>query len=157
MIVKTKKYELDKELFIKLAFKNILRKQWWVGLIYLAIISGTIFIPSWWWTIGASIALLLYCLFWLVQFAGVTQHEQGKMLFDKLSYEIDSRQILIKVNPKQGMPMKWDMVKKAQLTKDGFAIWLSPVQLIYWPNKIFSSEAQVKFVENILRRKELIK
>ncbi|MCG8473947.1 MAG: YcxB family protein [Cytophagales bacterium] len=157
MLVQTKKYELSKELYIKKAFKNILRKQWWVLLIYAVLNCGTFFAPSWWWFSGATIALVLYMLFWLIQFAGITQHEQGKMLFEKLAYEITSQQILIKVNTKQGMPIRWDQVKKAGKDKDGFYLWLSPVQLIHWPFKSFKSEAQIKFVETLLRRKNFIK
>ena len=57
------------------------------------------FIPgadSIWWFIGAFIGLGLYLLFWWIQFYGVTQLEQGKLLFEKFSYEITSQQILMK-------------------------------------------------------------
>src|SRR5690606_9595549 len=102
MIVKTKKYKLETGTYIKLALKNILKEQWCVFLIAIAIMCGYFIIPSHWWITGALIALTLYVLFWLIQFAGVTQVEQNKILFEKLSYEIDSRQVMIKVNTKQG-------------------------------------------------------
>jgi membrane protein YdbS with pleckstrin-like domain len=95
MIVKTKKYALDKKAYRRAGMRNILGEQWWVGLIVLAISSMAFVLPSNWWWIGALIAFSLYLLFWLIQFAGGTQLEQSKMLFEKLSYEIDSRQILI--------------------------------------------------------------
>lgn len=157
MIVKTKKYQLETGTYIKLAMMNILREQWWVGLIALAIISLTFIIPTWWFFIGTVIAFILYLLFWLIQFAGVTQLEQNKILFQKLSYEIDSRQILIKVNPKQGMPMTWDNIKKAKIRKDYFLFIVSKAQLIYLPFKIFNTENERKFVETIIRRKGYIK
>ncbi|BDD07708.1 hypothetical protein FUAX_01400 [Fulvitalea axinellae] len=157
MIVKTKKYALDKETFIKLGMVRTMKKQWWVALIYVALNLPAIFLPSWWWFIGSTILLVLYVLFWLIQFAGITQHEQGKMLFEKLSYEIDSRQVLIKLNTKQGMPMTWDQIKNASVEKNAFALWLSPVQLIYLPFKIFNSEAQIKFLEALLKRKGYLK
>ncbi len=157
MIVKTKKYQLETGTYIKLAMMNILREQWWVGLIALAIISLTFIIPTWWFLIGTVIAFILYLLFWLIQFAGVTQLEQNKVLFQKLSYEIDSRQILIKVNPKQGMPMIWDNIKKAKIRKDYFLFIVSKAQLIHLPFRIFNTENERKFVETIIRRKGYIK
>lgn len=157
MIVKTKKYQLSTGKYIKLGLINILRSQWWVILIALAIASMTFVIPSNWWWIGAIIALVLYVLFWLIQFAGITQLEQNKILFERLNYEISSQQILIKLNPKQGMPMKWENIKKAYAGKDFFLLVISKAQFIYLPHRIFNSENERKFMETILRRKNYIK
>jgi len=157
MIVKTKKYQLATGKYIKLGLINILRSQWWVILIALAIASMTFVIPSNWWWIGALIALVLYGLFWLIQFAGITQLEQNKILFERLNYEISSQQILIKLNPKQGMPMKWENIKKAYSGKDFFLLVISKAQFIYLPHRIFNSENERKFMETILRRKNYIK
>ena len=157
MIVKTRKYKLPTGTYIKIALKNILREQWWVLLIAIAIASGTLIIPSNWWWIGALIALALYVLFWLIQFAGVTQMEQSKVLFDKLAYEITSQQIMIKLNNKQGMPIKWENVKRASKGKDHFLFVVSKAQLIHLPFKIFNTENEVRFIETILKRKGYIK
>ncbi|UXP33013.1 YcxB family protein [Reichenbachiella agarivorans] len=157
MIVKTKKYQLANGTFIKLAFGNLLKDQWWVFLIYLAICGGYLWIPNLWWIIGASIALVLYGLFWLIQFAGISQIEQGKFMFQKLSYEITSQQILIKLNSKQGMPLKWESIKRAVVTKDHFLLVMSKAQMIHLPYKIFNSQNEIKFVETILKRKALVK
>ncbi|WPP49232.1 YcxB family protein [Catalinimonas niigatensis] len=157
MIVKTKKYKLETGTYIKLAMLNIVKEQWWVLLIAIAIACGAFFIWSWWWIIGAAIALTLYILFWLIQFAGVTQLEQNKILFERLSYEINSQQVLIKVNPKQGMPLKWEMIKKAQIGKDYFLLIVSKAQMVHLPFRIFNTENEKKFVETILKRKGYIK
>lgn len=157
MIVKTKKYKLENKTYIKLSLLSILKEQWWVGLIYLAINAGALIWPSWWWFGGATTALVFYVLFWVIQFVGVTQLEQNKMLFEKLSYEIDSRQVLIKLNSKQGMPINWDMIKKVNVTKDAFMLVMSKAQFIHLPFKIFATDNEKKFVETILRRKSLIK
>lgn len=156
MIVKTKKYKLETGTYIKIGLKNILKEQWWVILIALAIASGYFFIASWWWISMAILAYVLYLLFWVIQFAGIPQMEQNKVMFEKLSYEIDSRQILMKVNPKQGMPIKWDMIKKAQITKDAFVFIMSKAQFIHLPFKIFNTENEKKFLETILKRKGYI-
>lgn len=157
MIVKTKKYKLDTNTYIKIALGGVLKQQWWVVLIVLAISSMAFIIPSHWWITGALIAYVLYLLFWLIQFAGVTQLDQTKMLFEKLGYEITSQQILIKLNTKQGMPVKWDQVKRAKVTKNGIALFMSKVQIIYWPFKVFNTDHERKFLETILKRKNLIK
>ena len=157
MIVRTKKYQLQTGTYIKAALKAVLKQQWWVFGIYIAICAGYFWIPNWWWVIGATIALALYFLFWLIQFAGVTQLEQGKFMFHKLSYEISSQQILLKLNPKQGMPMKWDQIKRAQKGKDHFVLFASKAQLLYFPFKIFNNENEIRFVETVLKRKGYIK
>jgi hypothetical protein len=153
MIVKTKKYKLDTTQYIKMALTRVLKEQWWVILIAVAIAAGYFWIPSWWWISMAVLAYLLYVLFWLIQFAGVTQMEQNKVMFEKLSYEIDSRQILIKLNVKQGMPVNWSMIKNVELHKDAFLMIMSKAQFIYLPFKIFNSENDVKFLETIIKRK----
>ena len=157
MIVRTKKYQLATGKYIGLALVGVLKQQWWVFLIYFAICSGFFIIPNAWWIIGASIALILYLLFWLVQFAGVTQLEQSKFLFNKLNYELSSQQILVKLNAKQGMPMKWDQIKRASAKKEAFLLCVSKAQLIYLPHRIFNSDNEIKFFETILKRKGYLK
>ncbi|MAJ51706.1 MAG: hypothetical protein CMB82_08855 [Flammeovirgaceae bacterium] len=157
MIVRTKKYQLATGKYVGLALTGVLKQQWWVFLIYFVICSGFFFIPNAWWIIGASIVLVLYLLFWLVQFAGVTQLEQSKFLFNKLSYELSSQQILVKLNAKQGMPMKWDQIKRGSSKKEAFILFVSKAQLIYLPHRIFNSDNEVKFFETILKRKGYIK
>lgn len=157
MIVKTKNYRLEKKDYIRLAMRNILKQQWWVGLIVIAICMGYVWIPSMWWFIGALIGTALYLLFWWIQFYGVTQLEQGKMLFERLSYEINSQQVLIKLNAREGMPMKWDQIKRAIIGKDHFLLMVNKAQIIYLPFKIFNSENERKFVTSILKTKGFIK
>ncbi|GAB2619948.1 YcxB family protein [Belliella aquatica] len=153
MIVKTKKYKLESGTYIKMGLVNVLKEQWWVILIAVAIACGYFWISSWWWISMAILAYLLYLLFWVIQFAGVTQMEQNKVMFEKMAYEIDSRQILMKLNTKQGMPINWNMIKKVETTKDAFVLTMSKAQFIHLPYKIFNSENDKKFVETILRRK----
>lgn len=157
MIIRTKKYKLPTGTFIKMGMTNVLKEQWWVNLIVIALCSGYFIIPNNWWFYGTLIAYILYLLFWLIQFAGVTQLEQSKFLFEKLGYEITSQQILIKLNTKQGMPIKWQQIKRAKMGKSYFVMMLSKVQMIYLPFKVFNSENERKFLETILKRKNFIK
>src|SRR5882762_11381408 len=153
MIVKTKNYRLEKKTYIRLAFKSVLRQQWWAGLIVVAICLGYLWIPTWWWFFGAFFGASLFLLFWWIQFYGVTQLEQGKMLFERYSYEISSQQILMKINAREGMPMKWDQIKRARIGKDYFVLFINKAQLIYLPFKIFNSDNERKFMTSILKTK----
>ena len=158
MVVKTKNYRLEKKTYINLAFKSIMIRQGWIaGLIALSICLLYLWIPSIWWIIGAVVAFGLYMLFWYIQFYGVTQLEQGKMLFEKFSYEINSQQILMKLNAREGMPLKWDQIQRANVGKDYFVLFVNKAQLIYWPFKIFNTDNERKFFESILKTKGLEK
>ncbi|HEY8513733.1 MAG TPA: YcxB family protein [Cyclobacteriaceae bacterium] len=154
MIVRTKNYKLDTKTYTRIAFRNIMKKQGWIAaLCALALCIPAIWIPSVWWFIGAIIAFLLYMLFWWIQFYGVTQLEQGKVLFQKYSYEISSQQILMKVSPREGMPLKWDQIKSAYIDKDAFVLFVNKAQIIHLPFRIFNTENERKFVASILRNK----
>jgi hypothetical protein len=157
MIVRTKNYRLEKKTYIRLALVSVLKQQWWVSLIVLAICAGYFVLPSIWWFIGALTGAGLYLLFWWVQFYGVTQLDQGKMLFERFSYEITSQQILMKLNAREGMPMKWDQIKSAKIGKDYFLLIINKAQLVHLPFKIFNTDNERKFVLSILRNKGLTK
>ena len=139
MIVRTKKFQMGKGQYIRKGFFNLLSEQWWVIFIYLLLCSMNFYIPSIWWIVGSSTALILYVLFWLIQFFGVTQVEQSSYMFERLSYEISSNQIMMKINNKQGMPIKWDTVKKVKIQKDCFLFKLNIVQFIIFPYKVFNN------------------
>ena len=156
MIVRTKKYKLPTKKYIGVAYKAVLKQQWWVWLIYIGICAGYFWIPNNWWIIGPSIAMVLYMLFWLIQFAGVTQLDQGKFMFEKLSYEISSQQVMLKVSANQGMPIKWEQIKRAKSGKGEFVLFLSKAQLIYLPHKIFNNKNEISFIETVLKRKGYI-
>jgi hypothetical protein len=127
-----------------------------VGIIILNVILNLTVYPNIWIYFMAPLAIILYLLFWAIQFTGVTQLEQNKVLFQKLLYEIDGRQILMKMNSKEGMQMKWEMIKKAYKEKDHFLLVISKAQFIHLPFSIFNSENDLKFTESLLRRKNLI-
>lgn len=156
MLVRTRNYRMEKKDYIRIAFRNVLRQQWWVGLIVIAICLPFIWIQSIWWFIAAALGAGLYLLFWWLQFYGVTQLDQGKMLFERYTYEITSQQILMKLNAREGMPIKWDQIKRAQVRKEAFILFINKAQLIYLPFKIFNTENEKKFVQSILRTKGLM-
>lgn len=160
MIAKTKNYKLEKKIYIKLALQAVLKKQGWIAAAAAFLLCMGYMIPgaqTIWWFIAAFVGLGLYILFWWIQFYGVTQLEQGKMLFEKFSYEISSQQIVMKINPREGMPMKWDQIKRAEVGKDFFVLYINKAQLIYLPFKIFNTDNERKFVGSVLKNKGLVK
>jgi YcxB-like protein len=157
MNINTKKYQMSKKTFIIMGMKNVFKEQWWVVLIALGISALTFIYPDTiWFYIIAGTGLLLYGLFWLIQFTGLTQMDQAKLLFERMSYEINSRQILMKLSTKQGMPIKWDQIKKAKRGKNSFTLVINKAQMIHLPHRVFNSPRDIKLMETILSRKGLI-
>ena len=157
MLIKTKKYQLDKKKYVNIAMNGALKTSWWFLLIPVAILIASPFLPGMYWFIALGVIVFGgYFLFWWIQFTGLTQMEQGEMMFNKYTYEISSQQILMKVSAKQGMPIKWDQIKNAIVAKDGFILYLSKAQLFYFPFKIFNNDNEIKFLKSILERKKLV-
>jgi len=157
MTIKTKKYQLKKKDYILMALLQVLRKMWWYGFGPLAFVVLGFFVPYGGWYIGTGLVVaVLFILFWVIQFVGVTQMEQNKVMFEKLTYEIDSRFILVKLNSKQGMQMNWDMIQSAEKSKNSFLLIVNKAQFLYFPFSIFNSENDQKFLEALLRRKNLL-
>lgn len=161
--IRTKRYALNTKKYISLAMRHFIKSQLKWALIPLAllvinaIISLTGLYPNIWIYITILVGVILYLLFWVIQFTGITQLEQYKPMFEKYIYEIDPRQILMKINQKEGGVMKWDMIKEAYKDKDAYVLVLSRGQFIYLPYSIFNSEHDQKLFDRILKQKELIK
>ena len=157
MLIKTKKYKLDPKLYRTMAMKNVMIDLWWVFLIPIAIALVSIFTGGVLWFLGGALLLTaLYIAFWYIQFTGISNLEQYKMLFEKLSYEITSKSIMIKLNPKQGMPVNWENIKKVESKEDEFLFTLSRAQFIHLPHKVFNNNNEIQFLNSILKRKGYI-
>jgi hypothetical protein len=63
----------------------------------------------------------------------------------------------MKINPREGMPLKWDQFKKAFIEKDAFVLFVNKAQIIYLPFRIFNTENERKFLTSILKNKGLLK
>jgi len=156
---KTKKYQVPVNTYVKIGLLNIVKEWWWAFLVPLVLIAAGIAIGGGWaWGLGitAFVLTLLYLLFWAAQFYGLSQVQQGKTLFEKLSYEFEQKQIKIMKSQKEGMMMPWDSIKKAQMNKDAIVLKLSIVQFIHLPYSIFQTENDLKFTERLLRQKGLL-
>ena len=164
MKITTKKYQLDSKDYVGLGMNNILTiHPWkWVSGIPAVISLIGLFLPGAPWWIGSSIVLyLLYILFWYIQFAGMAQSEQGKMLFEKVSYEITSQQLLVKINTKQGYPINWKQITHIKARPDYYALFVEgkkniSIHIIYLPVSIFNSPNEIRFFESVLKTKGFI-
>jgi len=158
MIIKTKKFQLSKNQYIKFAMLNIAKEWWWAWLVPVAVMLIPIFYKD---TLGWSIfiallLIVLYLAFWFIQFAAVTQLEQSKLLFDRLRYEIDSRNIRVFKMDKEGFVIEWNKIQRVEKKKDGYLFVLSKAQFLYFPFNVFQGEQSVKLLETILKRKNLL-
>lgn len=162
MLIKTKKYELSPKTYRRLGIQYIFKKQWWLpaaifaGVIVLNILINVLGYRNLWIYFLALIGAWGWYLFWWIQYTGIPQMPQNKVMFEKFTYEITSQQILIKKNATEGMVIKWEMIKEVTKTKDAFVFILSKAQFLHFPFKIFNSENEIKFLEAILQRKNLL-
>ena len=181
MIVKTKKYALDQKTYINIALRQWLKDNWkWafvpVGLLLLNLILYVTGAYVYYWpAIVILLLTILYVLFWAVQITGIAQMEQSKALFQKYIYEIDSRQILMRINVKEGGILKWSQISSVTKDKDAYILFLdnaeamnnvkanwiarfvtkglAKAQFLYLPYSIFTSDHDLKFTDAVLRRK----
>lgn len=184
MIVKTKKYALDQKTYINIALRQWVKDNWkWafvpLGLIFLnVVLSLTGVYPNYWIYIVVVLLTILYVLFWAVQITGIAQMEQSKALFQKYIYEIDSRQILMRINAKEGGILKWAQIDSVIKDKNAYILFLdnaeamanvkanwlaktvtkglAKAQFLYLPYSIFNSDNDLRFTEALLRRKGLL-
>jgi YcxB-like protein len=162
MIVKTKKFGLDKKLYVKKAFgmqfKNI--RIWLLIPIGVAILGVALHFTgtykNWWILVTAIIGAALFILFWYAQFYAAANMDQNKQMFDKFSYEIDSSKIMVKINAKEGGLIKWDTITSAEQDDKGFFLHIARGQFLHFANNVFNSEHDFKLFESILKRKNLI-
>ncbi|GAB3030337.1 YcxB family protein [Spirosoma pulveris] len=184
MIVKTKKYALDQKTYINIALRQWVKDNWKWGFVPLALIllnvvlSLTNIYPNYWIYIVVVLLTILYVLFWAVQITGIAQMEQSKALFQKYIYEIDSRQILMRINVKEGGILKWSQINGVFKDKDAYILFLdnaeamsnvkaswiaktvtkglAKAQFLYLPYNIFTSENDLRFMDALLKRKGLL-
>ncbi|MCC5945448.1 MAG: YcxB family protein [Bernardetiaceae bacterium] len=158
MRISTKKYKLDNEFYLKTSFASVATEWWWAWLIPILIFMIFSGFGLWGWGLFTALLLTaLYILFWIIQFAGLSRHEKTKMFFEPYTYEIDGKQIMMKVDSKRGMPLKWDQIAYAKIVKTGYLLYFNRFQFIYLPYRIFTSESQKQFLETLLKRKKKIR
>ncbi|MEY4987343.1 MAG: hypothetical protein RL567_1122 [Bacteroidota bacterium] len=162
LAIKTKKYGLEKNKYIAMCMRQLFANQWKWAFLPLALVGLNVFLnlsgtyKNYWIYIFLAIGVLGYVLFWLIQFTGITQLAQYKQLFDKYRYEIDSRQIFMKISDKEGGMIKWDMILSAYKDKEAYVLEMGKYQFIYLPLAIFNNDNDRKLMDKIMRDKGLI-
>jgi hypothetical protein len=162
LAIKTKKYGLEKNKYIAMCMRQLLANQWKWAFVPLALVGLNVFLnlsgtyKNYWIYIFLAIGVIGYILFWLIQFTGITQLAQYKQLFDKYRYEIDSRQIFMKISDKEGGMIKWDMILSAYKDKEAYVLEMGKYQFIYLPLAIFNNDNDRKLMDKIMRDKGLI-
>lgn len=162
LAIKTKKTSIEKNKYIMLCMRQLFSNQWKYAAIPLLLIIGNIVLnytkvyKNIWIYIFIAIGVVGYLLFWLIQFSGITQLPQYKQLFEKYRYEIDSRQILMKLSEKEGGIIKWDMILRAYKEKDAYVLEMGQYQFIHLPFSAFNNENDKKLMDKIFRDKGYI-
>lgn len=162
MLIKTKKYELTPKTYRRVGIKYIWKKQWWlptsifIGVVLLNLLINALGYKNWWIYTLAPLGGWLWYVFWWIQYTGIPQLPQNKVMFEKYSYEISSQNILMKKTTNEAMVFKWDVIKEAYKSKDAFVLIISKGQFLHLPFKIFNSENEIRFLETILNRKNLL-
>lgn len=157
MIIKTKKYQLSRDTYISVGWSYLLRSKWWILLIALPFLLSYIYFRS----IAFCVVLpvlgeLAYWGYGWFRLYAVTKVRQNELMFSPLIYQISSQELLMQFNSKQAASIPWDQIKQVYRDSSCFMLIISPVQFIYWPYKIFHSVHEIKLVESILRRKQLL-
>ena len=157
MMIRTKKYRLSSSKYIKMGFLNAIYQQWWIwGLLVIG--GATSFYFKYYISGAVTLGLLLlYFVFWWVQFYGVTKVEQNQLMFESLFYEISNQRLVMFLNTKQGMPIDWKQITSAKKKKDHFILFLSLAQFIYLPYNIFRGPQEVQMITVLLKNKRLLR
>ena len=175
--IKTKKTQFSSDAYTKLALAEVWRKDWPYALIPLVLgVLPALFWPSWWW-LGLGVLLaVLFVLFRSAQVTGVAQMEQSKPLFERMNFELDARNLLLRVSPEKAMQLQWDMIGRVRRADDAYLLYLKPgvppagtapwrawlaraldvPVFLHLPLKIFNSDNDRRLFEALLRRKSLL-
>lgn len=178
LAVRTKKYQLEKETYTRMALTQVWKRDWWQAVIPLVVLLlPAAFSFSWWWVGAAVLVTVLYVLLRSAQVTGVTQLEQSKILFQRMSYEFEPRHIAMRSNDKeQPRGMTWDTIERVARDKDAYVLYLKQPDVtdhvagwraglaklmwvpvfLYVPTRIFNSGKDQQLFENLLRRKGLL-
>ena len=177
MAIRTKKTQFSTDDYTKIAMAEVWRKDWPYALIPFVLgLLPALFVHSFWWLLLAVVLTLLFVVLRSAQVQGVTQMEQSKPLFERMAFEIDNRNVLMRVSPEKAMQLTWDMIGRVRRHDSSYLLYLKPgtppAGLAAWrlwvartfdvpvflqlPYKIFNSDNDRKLFEAMLRRKDLL-
>ena len=130
LAIRTKKTQLTTDTYTKMVMGEVWKKDWVYALIPFALgLVPALFVHSWWWIVLAVVLTILFVLFRSAQVTGITQMEQSKPLFERMAFEMDNKQLLLRVGPeKEGkaMQLTWDMIGRVRRDADAYVLYLKP-------------------------------
>ena len=177
LAIRTKKTQLTTDMYTRLVMGEVWKKDWYYALIPFALgLLPALFVHSWWWLALSVVLTVLFVLFRSAQVTGVTQMEQSKPLFERMNFEMDNKQLLLRVGPEKAMQLTWDMIGKARRDADAYLLYLKPGTppadtagwrlwlartfdvpvFLHLPLRVFNSPNDLKLFEALLRRKNLL-
>ncbi len=177
LAIRTKKTQLTTDMYTRLVMGEVWKKDWYYALIPFALgLLPALFVHSWWWLALSVVLTVLFVLFRSAQVTGVTQMEQSKPLFERMNFEMDNKQLLLRVGPEKAMQLTWDMIGRARRDADAYLLYLKPGTppadtagwrvwlartfdvpvFLHLPLRVFNSPNDLKLFEALLRRKSLL-
>ncbi len=177
LAIVTKKTQFDTNAYTRLAMAEVWRKDWVYAFVPFAIgLLPAIVWHSWWWLAVSALLTLAFVLLRSAQVTGVTQMEQSKPLFERMSFEMDQKQLLLRVSKEKAMQLTWDMIGKVRRDGDAYLLYLKPgvppegtapwrlwlgrtfdvPVFLHLPQRVFNSDNDRKLFEALLRRKSLL-
>ena len=177
LAIRTKKTQFDTNTYTRLALAEVWKKDWAYALVPFTLgLLPAVFVHSWWWLVLAVGLTVLFALFRSAQVTGVVQMEQSKPLFERMNFEMDQKQLLLRVGPEKAMQLTWDMIARARRDADAYLLYLKPGTppeglapwrlwlartfdvpvFLHLPLRIFNSPNDLKLFEALLRRKNLL-
>jgi hypothetical protein len=176
--IKTKKYQFDTNTYTRIAMAEVWKKEWWYATIPFAVgLLPALIWHSWWWLALSVVLTVLYVLLRSAQITGVTQMEQSKPLFERMNYEMDQRQFIMRQSEQRAMALPWDQIARVRREPDAYLIYLkTPAEalaelkpwrqwlartfdvpvFLHLPLRLFNNDNDRKLFESLLRRKNLL-
>jgi len=175
--IRTKKYQFDPNTYTRLAMTQVWKREWWYAAVPLAVgLLPALIWHSWWWILLGALLALLFVLVRSSLITGVTQMEQSKPLFERMNFEADQRQLVMRQSEQKAMALPWEQLSRVQLHEGAYLLFFKsaapPADLAPWrrwvattfdvpvflhlPVRLFNSDNDRKLFEALLRRKGLL-
>ena len=175
--IKTKKYQFDPNTYTRIAMGEVWRKEWWRALIPFAVgVLPAAIWPSWWWLLLGVALAAVFALVRSSLVTGITQQEESKFLFERMNYEADQRQLILRQSEQKAMALPWNAIGRVRREPDAFLLYFKsgdpPAELAPWrrwiartfavplflhlPLRLFNNDNDRKLFEALLRRKGLL-
>jgi hypothetical protein len=102
--------------------------------------------------------------------------EQSKPLFERMNYEMDQRQLIMRQTEQRAMALPWDQIARVRREPDAYLLYLKPgvppADMAPWrqwlartfdvpvflhlPLRLFNNDNDRKLFDALLRRKNLL-